>query len=708
VGTSEPTFADPGAANRTPLGVADVARIVPASAPPPPPTLSYRLALSAVALTGALLALVYFALIAAALGGLAWHVAANSSRIGLSNRDGHMGARTYFGLLVLLAIVIVILVRPLVAAKRAPDVRVAVPRDREPALHAFVERVAKAVGAPLPAEIAVDDEVNATAALRRGLLSFGGNDLVLTLGAPLVAGLSVEQLASVVAHELGHFRQGAGMRLTYVARTLEYWFARAAFERDRWDDGLEKVGRVFGFVQVASWIVRKLFHGMLVLLRAAEAFASRRMETDADDHSLALVGGPACASALREVVLLDTARARAFATVNAEFRHRRLPDDVPALVSAWRSRITDEGAREIVEAALADRTTVAASHPCLRERVERAERVPPGALRCERPAADLLDDPSALFRETTARRYAVDLGDEAAKYALVPAAHALAAEDGSSEERRAFERWSQGAISYLVLPRVGEWLAHVPPPAAAAAGEAQAARDALAAAAVAARAQIAVFDAADTRVIEAHRVAAVLSVRGKTAKMPEVTSIEDRTQVGVAAALAEAEAAQGAARVAIAAAHSAVARRFAAARALLAAGAGDDDVVSLARTLAAADDVYPVIAEVRVRAPATGDLVRELTELENRRADEGFARVAADLRARLAAAHGAAAGGPSGLAEALGALPPDSARPDEVVASVRAALGGFYSWWFETASALAARCEAAESAAGVEPLAAPQ
>jgi hypothetical protein len=43
-------------------------------------------------------------------------------------------------------------------------------------------------------------------------------DLVLTIGLPLVAGLSVREFGGVLAHEFGHFAQGGGMRLTALVR----------------------------------------------------------------------------------------------------------------------------------------------------------------------------------------------------------------------------------------------------------------------------------------------------------------------------------------------------------------------------------------------------------------------------------------------------------------------------------------------------------
>lgn len=60
-----------------------------------------------------------------------------------------------------------------------------------------------------------------------------GNDLVLTIGMPLVLGLSLRQFAGVLAHEFGHFSQGAGMRLTFIIRTISVWFTRVVYERDQ-------------------------------------------------------------------------------------------------------------------------------------------------------------------------------------------------------------------------------------------------------------------------------------------------------------------------------------------------------------------------------------------------------------------------------------------------------------------------------------------
>ena len=83
----------------------------------------------------------------------------------------------------------------------------------------------------------MDCLVNASAGFGRDAGLFGQN-LVLTIGLPLVAGLTARQFAGVLAHEFGHFSQGAGMRLSYVVRSVNAWFARVVFERDGWDESL--------------------------------------------------------------------------------------------------------------------------------------------------------------------------------------------------------------------------------------------------------------------------------------------------------------------------------------------------------------------------------------------------------------------------------------------------------------------------------------
>src|SRR2546423_2523593 len=107
-------------------------------------------------------------------------------------------------------------------------------RDETPEIHALVERVAKAVGAPPPQVICVDDQFNAMAGvygLRRRR--------VLVLGMPLWQSMAPQQRVALLGHELGHFVNGdprRGLGLQPVYRNLSTVVALLAPSRPRSGD----------------------------------------------------------------------------------------------------------------------------------------------------------------------------------------------------------------------------------------------------------------------------------------------------------------------------------------------------------------------------------------------------------------------------------------------------------------------------------------
>ena len=124
----------------------------------------------------------------------------------------------YFGPILVGLIVILFMVKPLFAGRPPAPPAMALDAKQERLLFAFIGRVCRLVGAPRPRRVEVNCVVNAAASFRRGAASLLGQDMTLTIGLPLVAGLNLRQFAGVLAHEFGHFSQGAGMRLTYVIR----------------------------------------------------------------------------------------------------------------------------------------------------------------------------------------------------------------------------------------------------------------------------------------------------------------------------------------------------------------------------------------------------------------------------------------------------------------------------------------------------------
>ena len=123
--------------------------------------------------------------------------------------------------------------------------------------------------------------------------------LALTIGLPLLYGLDVQMIAGILAHEFGHFAPRWGVRESYIVNSLNLWFHRRIYERDRWDDCVDRFARNrFLAVQIAariagfgSWLCRRLLLALAAAARLLSLSLSRQMELDADRYEVALLGG---------------------------------------------------------------------------------------------------------------------------------------------------------------------------------------------------------------------------------------------------------------------------------------------------------------------------------------------------------------------------------------------------------------------------------
>jgi Zn-dependent protease with chaperone function len=193
----------------------------------------YQIALATVALTMVVLPLVYLALLGAAGWAVYWWAIHGTFLFhgGGGGRILIVKGLVYVVPLFAGVVTVFFMIKPLLA-RRAPQAEpLALNPSAEPVLFTLICQICQAVGAPLPTRIFLDCQVNAAAGFRRGALSFLGNDLVLVIGLPLVAGISAREFAGVLAHEFGHFAQGFGMRTSYVIRRINSWFERVAYER---------------------------------------------------------------------------------------------------------------------------------------------------------------------------------------------------------------------------------------------------------------------------------------------------------------------------------------------------------------------------------------------------------------------------------------------------------------------------------------------
>ncbi|MFE6971678.1 M48 family metallopeptidase [Isoptericola sp. NPDC057653] len=167
----------------------------------------------------------------------------------------------------------------------ADDVALA-PEDA-PELWDLVRELADVAGTRAPDTIVLAPVVNAAVSEESRLLGLVGGRRTLVLGVPLVQGLTVGRLRSVLGHEIGHY-SNAHTRLSPIA-----YRGRAVVG--------ETVAHLEG--NLVGWLLRQYAKAYLV----ASAAVSRAQELEADRLSVRVAGRRTAQDALRELPVVDAA-----------------------------------------------------------------------------------------------------------------------------------------------------------------------------------------------------------------------------------------------------------------------------------------------------------------------------------------------------------------------------------------------------------------
>lgn len=400
--------------------------------------LLYKLGILLVSLLMVLLPLVYLLIIVLTGMLLFRHAVENAGVItALSeNTTGrNSGKALIFGLMVYVAplisgvLLLIFMLKPFFSRQAEHTGRRTLKRADEPILFDFVGRICRAVNAPVPTRIDIDCQINASAGFRRGLLSFFGNDLVLTIGMPLVAGLNMRQFGGVLAHEFGHFSQGAGMRLSWLIRSMNYWFARLVYERDSWDERLEeyskqldlRVGWILLVARFTVWLVRRLLWVFMLVGHVISGFLMRQMEFDADRYEARFAGSKTFARTARQLHVLGVSWNGAMSDLSLLYHEERLVDNFPSLILLNAEQIRERGQRAIDEVIIESKTAAFDTHPCDRERIARAaQEKSDGIFQLELPAAHLFRRFEELSKAVTWDFYREMLGSELKKSRIHP------------------------------------------------------------------------------------------------------------------------------------------------------------------------------------------------------------------------------------------------------------------------------------------------
>ena len=234
----------------------------------------------------------------------------------------------------------------------------ALERKQAPALFTLVENIARKLRAPRPGRIFITDDFNASVVQvpRLGVLGWYRNDLYL--GLPLMAACPREELAAVLAHELGHLsgQHGRFASKIYAARV-------------RWTQLLEHL-EARGH---AGSVIFRAFLGWYAPFFNAYSFVlARQQEYEADRAAARLLGPAVARCALVRINVVGRQLQDVYwAGVTAKIAEHTTPpaNAVSGVVAAARAGDTERW-RAWLDQALAVPTGYADTHPSLADRLE--------------------------------------------------------------------------------------------------------------------------------------------------------------------------------------------------------------------------------------------------------------------------------------------------------------------------------------------------
>lgn len=368
----------------------------------------YTIGLLGVTFVMALLPLIYLSLIIGVLYLTYYHATHH-----LAWATNSQGAGARFVLVKLVAYTIPIfmgailaffMVKPFFARRIDQHQPYALNPENEPVLYDFIYRVCAIVGAPLPSLIELDCDINASAGLRGGFKSFFKQDLVLTIGLPLVAGLTAREFAGVLAHEFGHFTQGTAMRLNYIINRVDAWFARVIWERDSWDEWLDETAEdeensfmaLLASCALLGVAISRIILSLLLLFgHGFSCFLSRRMEFHADQFEMRLAGSAAFESITNRLNTLNFLYEVGMRQMRVAWNlSNKLPDNLPQFILNMEGTQAGAHVRKALKGQLGFvKTGLFHTHPSDADRI-RAARIAnePGVVTLDAPATDLFEN----------------------------------------------------------------------------------------------------------------------------------------------------------------------------------------------------------------------------------------------------------------------------------------------------------------------------
>ncbi|EIL99448.1 peptidase [Rhodanobacter thiooxydans] len=316
-------------------------------------------------------------------------------------------------------ILLLFLARPILAGGSGRDRSLTLDPADEPRLTEAIQVLTGAIGIRPPVALKMSNQVNASVHFEGGWPGFFSGRKVLTIGLPLVAGLTSQQFLGVLAHEFGHFAQRFGMRCSFLVNHVNAWLDVRAHQPDPWDERLQRwaeesgdtVIRIVVFItQLGIRASRMLLHGLFLLSFRLSRSLSRQMEFDADRYEVMLAGS----ENFRETALRLRALSQAFGEIDEQnartWREHKLLRNIPQAAAAHVATFDTQAWAKLKRSLGYGTTRYWDTHPADLERIRSAQDLQAaGLFHDDRPATTLFEH-FAEHCENATRAYYRQLG----------------------------------------------------------------------------------------------------------------------------------------------------------------------------------------------------------------------------------------------------------------------------------------------------------
>lgn len=299
--------------------------------------------------------------------------------------------------------------------------------EHEPDLHAFIEDVCERMRVPVPTRVYLEQGPVVETFYCHGPLGYFRNQIVLTLGMPLVAGMNTSQLAGLIGQTMNRFRirnlpQANGLLLAFFS------FMKTALHQPDVLDSAFLRWRQQGRIGDGSWRLwagfarwaRLPLKGCLYLMQGMFHRWIHRLVADADKVALAFCGTDGLLNQMDQGQLLSHSHRQLMEGLDKKWRESNvLPENLVQMMLVQARRYPSTMAQQLRDRQQRDFQAQAWIIPSDNLRLGRVlkQRVQ-GSYDCFSPAISLFQHYAKLTRRMTLRSYHHELQLPVARHQL--------------------------------------------------------------------------------------------------------------------------------------------------------------------------------------------------------------------------------------------------------------------------------------------------